>query len=273
MRSFMFLLFVISLVAMFGVVCVAKFIAKDRSFDTCANIAKRDATENWATKVKIGIIGDSWVTDQKLDKAVLNAMLVSGIQAEVVSSGQPGAVSRQVYRNLTSEDINPYSARHILMDGDIDYLVVVVGINDTVEHIGRDFYAHHMLCIIKAIQLRGIHPVILEIPEYGIEITPPKSYLNYAKRLIYRFVYDGGNHDVISAYREALSAGLSSEIMKDMSIVAFSTLTRNYHDSLDLYENPNHLSKKGYQKLGQLISETIVESYNNRVQRMAHSPL
>ena len=28
------------------------------------------------------------------------------------------------------------------MDEDIDYLVVVAGINDTVEHIGSEFYAH-----------------------------------------------------------------------------------------------------------------------------------
>lgn len=270
MRDHMLFLFVILLIAMLGVVFVLTYIAGDRSFDTCANIAKRDAPKNWATKVKIGIIGDSWVADQKLDQAVLGTMLVSGIQAEVVSSGQPGAVSRQIYRNLTSEDISPFSSRYLLMDEDIDYLVVVAGINDTVEHIGRDYYAHHMLCIIKAAQTRGMHPIIVEIPEYGIEITPSKSFLNYAKRLIYRIAYDGNDHRVITAYREALRAGLTPEMMKDMSIVALSTLNKNYPESTELYENPNHLSKEGYQKLGQMISETIIKSHKNRLQRMAN---
>ena len=148
-------------------------------------------------KVKIGIVGDSWVADNKLDQAVLDAMSASGVQAEVVSSGEPGAVSRQIYRNLISESTNPYYAGYILMDKDIDYLVVVAGINDTVEHMGSKFYAHHMRNIIKTIQMRGIHPVILEIPEYGIEITPSKSFLNYAKRLVYRYLHDKGDHDVI----------------------------------------------------------------------------
>ena len=48
----------------------------------------------------------------------------------------------------------------------------------------------HMQNIIKTIQMRGIHPVILEIPEYGIEITPSKSFLNFSKRLVYRYLHD-----------------------------------------------------------------------------------
>ncbi len=210
-------------------------------------------------KVKIGIVGDSWVAGKKLDQSVLDAMSASGVQAEVVSSGEPGAVSRQIYRNLISESTDPYSAGYILMDKDIDYLVVVAGINDTVEHMGSEFYATHMQNIIKTIQMRGIHPVILAIPEYGIEITPSKSFLNFAKRLVYRYLHDQGNHDVINRYKDALISHLSPEIMKDISIVDFSQLVESYHESLDLYENPNHLNKKGYQKLGQIISRTIID--------------
>jgi len=265
MRIHTVLLFGISLFTILGLVFISLYIARDRALDACINVAKRDRPEDWAAKVKIGIIGDSWVTDQKLDQSVSGAMSASGIQAEVVSSGQPGAVTRQVYRNLTSEKISPYSSRHILMDEDIDYLVVVAGINDAVEHIGRNFYAHHVLCIIKAIQNRGIHPIILEIPEYGIEITPPKSFLNYAKRLIYRLAFDGNNHDVIIAYREALRAGLTPEIIKEFSIIPFSSLATNYSESVNLFENPNHLNKDGYQKLGQMISETIIEAHNKRL--------
>ena len=47
--------------------------------------------------------------------------------------------------------------------------------------------------------------------------------------------------------------------MKDLSMIEFSQLVQSYHESLDLYENPNHLNKKGYQKLGQIISRTIID--------------
>jgi lysophospholipase L1-like esterase len=92
--------------------------------------------------------------------------------------------------------------------------------------------------------------------------------LNYAKRLIYRIIFDGNQDDVIVAYRTALSASFTPEMMENMSVVGFSPIARNYSESLDLYKNPNHLSKKGYQKLGHIISETIVELHKSKVRGM-----
>jgi lysophospholipase L1-like esterase len=155
------------------------------------------------------------------------------------------------------------------MDEDVDYLVVVAGVNDTAGHIGRDFYAHHILCIIKAAQARGIHPVIVEVPEYGIEDIPAWDFLRYAKRLIYRAVYDGMERDVIMAYREALRQSLTPAMLEDMSIVYFSSLIKDYSEHMELYANPSHLNREGYQKLGHMIAENIIDSHNNRLQRTA----
>jgi hypothetical protein len=260
-----------SLIAMLlCITSVVTYIARDRSFDAYANIPQRSTPEDrWAANVKIGIIGDSWVSGQKLDQAVLDAMSSSGIHAEVVSSGHPGAKSRQVYRDLISKESTPFSSRHILMDEDVDYLIVVAGVNDTAGHIGRDFYAHHMLCIIKAAQARGIHPVIVEVPEYGIEDTPAVGFLSYVKRLIYRAIYDGMEHDVILAYREALSQSLTPAMLEDMSIVSFSSLVKDYSEHMELYANPSHLTREGNQKLGYMIAENIINSHNDRLQRTA----
>lgn len=266
MRKNMLFLYIILLVAVLGLATVVAYVIHDRSFDACIDIVKRNKPENVKTRIKIAIIGDSWVTDRKLDAAVADGLSVAGIPADVVSSGQPGAVSRDVYRNLTSETATPYSSRHFLMDGGIDYMVVLAGANDTVEHIGRDYYVHHMLCIIRTIQAGGIYPVILEIPEYGIEITPPKSFQNFAKRLVYRVLYDGGRHDVIQAYRDAFFGHLTPDMKRNLTIVEYAPLSTNYEDTLELYENPNHLNEKGYLKLGRMIAEAVAGAHHSRQQ-------
>ena len=251
----------ISLIFILGLTAVIAFVVYDRSFDSCTDITQIATQKRLKASIKIAVIGDSWVTDKKLDQAISDTMLKNGTKAEVVSSGQPGAVSRQVYRNLTSDESTPYSCKRFLRDKQIDFIVVVAGINDTVEHIGHNYYAHHMLCIIKTIQAKGIYPIVVEIPEYGIAITPPKSFQNYAKRFVYRMLFDKGKHDVILDYRKAPLAGLTPDIRNNMTIVEYAPLSCNYNDTLDLYENPNHLNEKGYHKLGQTIAETIIKAH------------
>lgn len=75
------------------------------------------------------------------------------------------------------------------MDNEIDYLVVVAGVNDTAGHIGKDFYAHHILAIAKAALDRSIIPVVIEVPEYCIEQTAADSVRSWAKRTIFRYIY------------------------------------------------------------------------------------
>ena len=260
-----YLLTFVLVILLGSVLGIILYIAMDRSFDDCIETTNKCKSKQFSKKIKVGIIGDSWVTDNKLEQAILSEMSLSGINAAVVSSGQPGAVTRQVFRNLTAENITKYSSRHFLMDDEINYIVVVAGTNDTVEHIGHDFYAHHMLCIIKAIQSRGIYPIILEIPEYGIDITPPKSFQNYAKRLVYRILFDNSVHNVITSYRQALVKSVNPEMMNSMSIVSTSSFIRSYSESKELFDNPNHLNDEGYLKLGNLISRTIVQVHNKRL--------
>jgi hypothetical protein len=258
-----------------GILCVIPtviYIERDRSFDAPPNIAQRNTPEDWAAHVKIGLIGDSWIAGGKLDQAIRDAMLNAGVPAEVVSSGHPGAKSRQIYRDIHSDESKPFSSKKLFMDEDLDYLVVVAGVNDTAGHIGRDFYAYHMLCIIKAAQTLGIHPVILEVPEYGIEHTPAEGVMSFMKRLIYRAFFDGMQDNVISAYRESLQNQLTPKMLEDMTIVPFSPLVQNYSQSIDLYANPSHLNKKGCQKLGFLIAKNIVESHNKRLERTKAAP-
>ena len=220
----------------------------------------RVAPSDQDESVKIGVIGDSWVAGQKLDLAIKQTMTVSGVKTEIVSSGHPGAKSRQIYRDLFLERNVEHSSNSLLMDNDLDFLVVVAGVNDSAGHIGKTFYGHHMSLIIQTALARGIKPVIVEVPEYGIEDTPSEGFLSWGKRTIYLWLFDNGNVDVIKEYRNALRENIqASGIADKVLLVDFSPITDDFNTSKDLYANPSHLNHDGYSKLGKLIAHSIEE--------------
>ena len=228
----------------------AGYIIRDTSLDHQHIIQKRTVPDNWAEHIKIGVIGDSWVYGKKLDHAIEESMMTSGIPAEVVSSGHPGAKSRQIYRNLLNDkQSDAYSSNKILMDEDVDFLVVVAGVNDTSGHIGKEFYAQHLVLIIQAALDRGMSPIVVEVPECGIEEAPAVSLLSWAKREIYLRLFDNGKVDIISDYRKALHDSLSATILEKVTFVEFAEIAQDYESKTALYANPSHLNKDGYEKL------------------------
>ena len=256
------LLIWITVVGFIGIVVCVVYIQKDTSLDKLNDIPTNTAPSSWAKNIKIGVIGDSWVAGHKLDKAIEETMVTSGFKAEVVSSGHPGANSRQIYRDLFLKNYAEYSSNSLLMDNDLDYLVIVAGVNDTAGHIGKKFYAHHMFLIIQTALTRGIKPVIVEVPEYGIENFSPVGILSWGKRVIYLWLFNRGRIDVIKEYRDALQDKIHSDVSNKVMFVDFSPITDDYHTSKDLYVNSAHLNLDGYSRLGELIAHRI-EDWEN----------
>ena len=255
----------ILLVAIATTVPVPLYIKNDRAFDTLPNLSLLSLSDSWAEQIKIGIIGDSWVAGQKLDQAIHDSLKGAGIDAEVVSSGHPGAKSRQILRDLFGSKSEPYSSRSLLDDHELDYLVILAGVNDTAGHIGADFYAHHMFSIIKLSQTRAIFPIIVEVPEYGIEDTPSEGVLSYTKRLLYKLLFDNMKENVINDYRHALKTKLAEMQEETFAVVSFDSVVEGYSHAKSLYANPSHLNKSGYIKLGTHIGEKIAEVHNKRI--------
>ncbi len=256
----------IAVASLFCIGLSAVYIQRDVSFDKAYHVETRTRPYNWAEHIKIGVIGDSWVASQKLDHSIAESMMVSGIPAEVVSSGHPGAKSRQIYRNLLNNNqSSPYSSNHLLTDEDMDFLVIVAGVNDNAGHIGKEFYAHHMLLIIQAALDRGMTPVVVEVPEYGIDETPAVGLLSWGKRAIYLRLFDNGKVDVISDYRRSLRDRIPSAIKEKAIFVEFTSIAYNYDSSKSLYANPSHLNKDGYEMLGRLITDTLLRAIIEKV--------
>jgi hypothetical protein len=243
----------------FGLVFL--YIERNRSLDALPKFSQRSPPNNFEPSVKIGIIGDSWVAGKDMGQVVRNSLLTLGIPSDVVSSGHPGANSRQIFRDLISEGTEPYSSRNLLLDEGLDYLVVVAGVNDTAGHMGKDFYAHHILQIIRVAQLCGVYPLVLEVPEYGIEDVPGNGFFSSVKHTIYRLLFDGTKKDVISDYREALQKNIPFTIKKEMTLVSFDPFVQNYSEKKDLYANPSHLNKEGARQLEVYLAQEIAKTH------------
>jgi lysophospholipase L1-like esterase len=257
-------LLLVAATGLIGLILCAVYIQNDTSLDSLREVTAQTTSRKLPEQIKIGVIGDSWVAGQKLDRAIEQAVAASGFKTAVLSSGHPGAKSRQIYRNLFLEKASKNSSNALFMDEDLDYLVVVAGVNDSAGHIGKTFYAHHILLICQAALARGVKPVIVEVPEYGIEDTPSSGFLSWGKRSIYLWLLDSGNVDVIKEYRMALREEIqASGIADKVLLVDFLPITDDYNTSKDLYANPSHLNHDGYSKLGNRIANSIVEWHNN----------
>jgi lysophospholipase L1-like esterase len=244
---------------------LAFYIVRDRSFDEPANLPQHSTPHDWHTFVKIGLIGDSWLRGHILEQSVLNSLTTLGMPVEVISSGHPGAKSRQIYRNLLLDESEKYSSRKLIMDESLDYLVVIAGVNDTTVHMGKNFYSHHILSIIKTAHLRGIHPIIVEIPEYGIEDLPYFGVLRWIKHLIYRTIFDGGRYDVISDYRDALRTQIPTSLKDNVTLISFDPFIQDYSEQQHLYADPMHLNKDGLQQFGNYLAGEILKTHNKRI--------
>ena len=233
----------------------------DASMDADATISSLQRPSNPSSPVKIGIIGDSWVEGKGLEVSVQKLLAAKGINAVVVPMGHAGANSRQLYRD--------YLSGQLLQENDFDYLVIVAGVNDTASYIGKDFYAHHMLGIIKAAQARGVKTLYIEVPDYGIESLPFTGVpwgevLSWGKHLLFRYLHDGGKVNVIADYRKELSAGLA-KLPEPVPVIEFDPKIWHYNLKNKLYANPLHLNTEGCDELSSLIADALIASHKKSV--------
>ena len=245
------------------------YISQQRQFDPYSPLPSIDLEQKNDRRsqnyLKIGIIGDSWAMDVCIEKTIIYELTQAGVQSEVLSIAHPGVNSRQIYRNIFLDINQPYSSQAIFMSNDIDYLIVILGVNDTGGHIGKDFYAYHILGIIKAAQERSMTPIILESPEFGIEDSPGRGLASRVKRFLFRWLFDLGKVDVIEDYRYSLRQSIQKFSRDQQPILLdFQSIIGDYHRDLNYYSDPSHLNFSGNQKLGQSIAYKILEQESDR---------
>jgi len=205
----------------------------------------------------VAILGDSWVSGGKLEAPLARALRRAGHgELEVVSFGHPGATSRQILRNLEADPGTPHASREVLRRRDVRYCVVIAGVNDTADFRGSDFYAHHTSEIVQALLERGIQPLVLEVPEFGLEELDGLN--TRVKRAVLGRLSDAGAADPIPRYRRALRRKLDdAELLDRVPIVPFAPVVADYAESRELYKDPAHLNPAGRELLAERLAASL----------------
>ncbi|MDQ0783483.1 SGNH/GDSL hydrolase family protein [Chryseobacterium sp. W4I1] len=209
--------------------------------------------------LQIGIIGDSWVVRQNLDSLLEKRLSDKGVHAEILSSGNPGAKTKKIYENLFKDESEEFSSKKIL-EKKPDYCIIMAGVNDAAMCMGPDYYAHHMVMIINTLLHYDIKPVIVSLPEFGLEENfKNKNILSGLSNRGTELVLNGNAEFKLQDYRNTLLKDLKSTgLDKKVILLNFDEVSRNYNKDKDLYADPLHLNMKGYQKFSEFLSESMI---------------
>lgn len=210
--------------------------------------------------LQIYIIGDSWVNRQNLDSLLYKDLSDRGIQSEIYSSGNPGAKTKNIYENLFKNEEENFSSKKIIKKKP-DYCIIIAGVNDAATHVGTNFYAQHMMMIIKTLIHYNIKPVVVSLPEFGIEEDfKNKNILSKISNRGGELILNGGTPFRIQDYRNSLIEKLkSSGLDKKVTILNFDEVTTDFNKDRKLFSDPLHLNKQGYQKFSRFLANGILK--------------
>ncbi len=209
----------------------------------------------------IAMIGDSWISKSKFDEPLSTALLEIGLgDLPVRGIGEGGATSRQILRNLLTTEDSATASGVLLQDDRFQYCVVVAGVNDSAWHLGADFYAHHVTEIVRVLLAHDVTPIVIELPEYGIEaIRAQRHGLGWLKDVTSAAFFDHNDLDVIEKYRLALRDALeSSGLLDEIELVPFEPVVADYAASKTLYKDPAHLNEMGTALMANHVAGAIV---------------
>jgi lysophospholipase L1-like esterase len=210
------------------------------------------------TTLTIGIIGDSWVAAGNFDPFIKNSLRKNGHSSYVYSSGLGGAKTKHVYMNLFAPERDFFSTAFIKQK-QVKYCIISCGVNDSFGQFGKRFYSKNMCLIIKELLKYNIKPVVVELPEYGVdELYNTLHIVNKIKTHVYAFFTSDSGLDNIKEYREALNEELKKQLLLDKIVfVDFDAVCNDYSKCSYLYYDHLHLTDEGYSKLADEIAAGI----------------
>ncbi|HRD58777.1 MAG TPA: SGNH/GDSL hydrolase family protein [Ferruginibacter sp.] len=208
--------------------------------------------------LSIGIIGDSWVSYQKLDSLLSASLLKKSIHSNIISAGKDGARTKQIYQSIFNDDTASFSCKTII-EKQPRFCIVIAGVNDAQSFTGAGNYAHHIILIVQTLLHYNIKPVLVELPVFDVEKA--QQHIGWYRQLRNKVCSILNNEQLnnIAVYRQKLQNELEEKNLLNKIIkVEFDTLCKDFEQCHYLYRDALHLNKEGNQKLVELLSKTII---------------
>ena len=257
---YILLIFVLFLGAGVFYIYKKKSYAERREYYPVQDSSRKDSI------LKIGIIGDSWVKRTDLDKKMQKFFSEKGIEAEFIALSHPGASSKEIYEDMFKEKNEEFSSKFVI-ESKPDYCIIIAGVNDVARHIGKKYYAGHMILIINTLLHYKIKPIVVEVPNFGVEdVQKYKNVFSRCTNAVSEAI-DGGevNDNNVSAYRETLNEELKKNDLLDKIILFDSDkINKDYKNNKILFSDPLHLNERGYEVFIKALSEDIIEEIKRK---------
>lgn len=216
--------------------------------------------------LKIGIIGDSWVGRTDLDKKMQKFFSEKGIEAEFIALNHPGATSKEIYEDMFREKNEEFSLKFVI-ESKPDYCIIIAGVNDVARHIGKKYYADHMVLIINTLLHYKIKPIVVEVPNFGVEDAQKyknifSKYTNIVSEAING---DEVNDNNVSTYRETFNKELrENDLLDKITLFDSDKINKDYKSNKILFSDPLHLNEQGYEVFIKVLSEDIIEEIKRK---------
>ena len=239
------------------VIIIAIYIYK--RFDLVSDIPFYSPSKLKNPILTIGIIGDSWATFKKLDHLLHQELLNNGFQNTIVSSGQSGAKTRLIYKNLFKDSHLKNSGKFVI-ENNPDYCIVLAGTNDAIGQMGPHYYSFHMIKIIKFLLHYQINPIVVNLPKIGVrEMHDTMNIFQRYRNRLSAFFNNKNKIENIESYRIRLIERLKIEKLEDkILLIDFDEACEEYKTGSSLYRNPVHLSNEGNEKLASFIANQLI---------------
>ena len=257
---YILLIFVLFLGAGVFYIYKKKSYAERREYYPVQDNSKKDSI------LKIGIIGDSWVGRTDLDKKMQKFFSEKGIEAEFIALSHPGASSKEIYEDMFREKNEEFSLKFVI-ESKPDYCIIIAGVNDVARHIGKKNYADHMVLIINTLQHYKIKPIVVEVPNFGVEDAQKyknifSKYTNIVSEAING---DEVNDNNVSTYRETFNKELrENDLLDKITLFDSDKINKDYKNNKNLFTDPLHLNEQGYEVFIKALSEDIIDEIKRK---------
>ena len=221
---------------------------------------KETMTRITSDTLKIAFIGDSWAAYHHNCDSNMESMLSDkGLPAHVVSIGNVGAKSKDIYLRLYS------TTKPVLLELP-DYCIVSAGINDAVAKMGKEFYVYHYLLILQHLMDMGIRPVVLEMPDVHYRAIFGREPWTMKARHVLSSLLTGAEMYRFDSYRTSLKKAIRQHGLQDrlVYISADAWSAGGYLAHGDMYQSDEtHLNAKGYETLDSCLASAIISDRRN----------
>lgn len=216
-------------------------------------VVRCETVNGGATGYKILVVGESWASDGRifpeLPKIVSARLDGRGVVA--CSIGFSGRNSRLLYHELIEKF--PHARIRQLFGGAApDKLLLMTGVNDTIQHIGASNYVEYTKKLVDYFE--GVEDIqLISIPRVNERTFRPPNLYSSIKRDILRCIYDGCDYQVNDVYRTALWRD-----HPELRVIDYDDFIDEFRDHEHCHTPDGiHLTGEYYHKYGTFLGVTM----------------